>query len=455
MNGSTSSNSAVPSSPEAQALALWTFVCARVPRFTSHSALDVVKSLAPTPTETPQRLAWRLRRELAVRRGVQMRHAHALEAASRLLGHKNWHSARASAPITAALRLSGLSDAGELLLSSWDDLPPHLRAICKVGLEESSSRLLRVRCETRGLTVNVSIKRGEQTNDPTWLPILIVTPVQDDPQWLEGAASTFENLRRHLEESQRAILDGITVMQLCSRPLPAGSWLPNPVRASDTCNAELVLLREDNDLDPGSRYEIARGDELLCWGQLEMAQENRLQQIRVDEETGAWHIDSARYVWEFATLRPREYVPGLIVSNLTVQESKKLLHRYRLAKRIDANRLAPKETAKNLEYLGAPDECYRVDLHRLLRAMKDVGLTWESYCEKAGLTQKMESQLPLGFILSLLQELNLPDPNVIWVRPTEGELRRVDDDVLLRALVPRIHHVTYRMPPGFNAERND
>lgn len=456
MTGSTSANSSIPSFPEAQALALWTFVHSRVPRFTSQSALEVVKSLTPTVTESPQRLAWRLRRELAVR-GVHLKHAHALEAASRLLGHKSWHAARTSAPPTAILRVNGLSDAGELLLNSWDELAPHLRSICKIGLEESRSRLMRVRCETRSLTVNVSIKvREEQDQDLTWLPVLIVTPVQDDPKWLEGAATALESVRRHLEESGTAILDGITVIQLCSRRLPAGNVLmPDPVHPTDAGNAELILLREDNELDPGSRYEIARGDELLCWSQLEMAEEKRELQVRIDDETGAWHIGRARYVWEFATLRPKEYVPGLIVSNLTVQESRKLLHRYRLAKRIDANRLTLQETAKSLEYLGAPDECYRVDLHRLLRAMKDTGLTWESYCERAGITQRMESQLPLSFILSLLQELNLPNPNVIWARPTEGELHRVDDDTLLRALVPRIHHVTYRLPPGFNAERNE
>ena len=54
-------------SPDAQAVALWTFVRLRVPRFTSEGALEIVKSLAPAADEAPQKLAWRLRRELAAR----------------------------------------------------------------------------------------------------------------------------------------------------------------------------------------------------------------------------------------------------------------------------------------------------------------------------------------------------------------------------------------------------
>lgn len=43
------------------------------------------------------------------------------------------------------------------------------------------------------------------------------------------------------------------------------------VTVSDVTNFELVLMREGNEGDPRSGYEIARGDELTCWHQLELS----------------------------------------------------------------------------------------------------------------------------------------------------------------------------------------
>jgi hypothetical protein len=78
-----------PRSPEDQALALWTYVHLRVPRFTSERALEVVHRLAATPHDDPKMLAKRLRKELQSL-GVALKHTHALHAASRLLGFESW-----------------------------------------------------------------------------------------------------------------------------------------------------------------------------------------------------------------------------------------------------------------------------------------------------------------------------------------------------------------------------
>ena len=82
-------------------------------------------------------------------------------------------------------------------------------------------------------------------------------------------------VRRRLEETEKAILDGMATLQICGRygpevlvKLPA---VPQPVTPDDTCNSELVFLREDNELMPGDGFEIARGDEMTCWAQLELA----------------------------------------------------------------------------------------------------------------------------------------------------------------------------------------
>jgi hypothetical protein len=441
-------------SPDAQAVALWTFVRLRVPRFTSEGALEIVKSLAPAADEAPQKLAWRLRRELAAR-GVYLKHTHALEAASRLLGHRSWHSARSCVRPAPTLRLNCLSSSGEILLPSWEELSQHLRAVCDVGLQESKSRIIRSRFETRSFTLSVAIDAARERQDGrTWLPLLIVTPIgeDEDTTWLDGSATCLEKLRRYLEESHRAILDGVAVIELCTQHKSVGlGLLPEPLRASDAANTELVLLREDDQQDPGSRFEIARGDEMICWSQLEMAEDHHEQEIRIDEETGAWHVGRARYVWEFSTLRPMDYIPGLLTSNLSVRQSHKLLRRYKRAKQMLSGHVTYDETTKSLEYLGAPDESYRVDLQTLLHAMKNGGITWEPYCAEIGVTQLLEPKLPLGFILGLLERLNLSNPNVIWARPTQAEMAPVDDDGLLRALLPRVDHITYRLRPGLDS----
>jgi hypothetical protein len=87
--------------------------------------------------------------------------------------------------------------------------------------------------------------------------------------------------------------------------------------------------------------------------------------------------------------------------------------------------------------------------------MKNRGLTWESYCEESGQDQVMEALLPIGFVFSLVERLKLADPNVVFAKPTRSELRRVTDDELLRTFMPRVDHVTYRMPRGFPSEKRE
>ena len=73
---------------------------------------------------------------------------------------------------------------------------------------------------------------------------------------------------------------------------------PLAVAASDVVNSELVLRREDNEDDPHSGYEIARGDELTCWHQLELSLRddatNEMPEVHVtvaEEGTGAWFVN--------------------------------------------------------------------------------------------------------------------------------------------------------------------
>jgi hypothetical protein len=56
------------------------------------------------------------------------------------------------------------------------------------------------------------------------------------------------------------------------------------VRPTDAGNSELVLLREDDELMPGSGYEIARGDELTCWAQLHLAMKDHKGALQKTEK---------------------------------------------------------------------------------------------------------------------------------------------------------------------------
>jgi hypothetical protein len=135
----------------------------------------------------------------------------------------------------------------------------------------------------------------------------------------------------------------------------------------------------------------------------------------------------------------------LAIQQIGPSEATKLLHRYRLAKRILGRSLPPRSGRKHLEYLGSPAETYRVDLHRLLLAMNGAGLTWEGYCEEVGEAGRaMVPELPLGFVLSLVARIGLDHPDSVFGRPTRAELARADDDSVLRALLPRVDHVRYR-----------
>ncbi len=447
---STSDDVITPLSEEEQAAALWVFVQLKIPRFTSDSALEIVRHLAPHMDESAKSLAKRLRKELAAR-GVTIKHTAALNAAARLLGHESWHSIPAPSPKLKLLDPGRPDDARPVV--DWAEFGAILCSTADDWLAERTSRLFQVRFGPNYMMINATIARlGDSPEQPpaSW-PLLVVNPAEGSDDWLEGADAALERLRRYLEESGRAVLDGVEVLHLCeaNRKVPAYAWPQG--KANDVCNSELILLRADHELDTG--YEIARGDEMTCWYQFELAiKDHRGTAITIDEEDGAWRVGNGRYVWQLSTLRPTEIVPGLTHGELGPRHSPRLFRRYQIAKRIYDGRLIHHEQTKRLEYLGDAPETYRVDLHQLLLAMNKRGLTWEGYCAEIGQSVTMEPRLPTGFVLALLKRLDLTDPNLVFARPTRSELARVDDDQLLRALLPRVDHVLYRLRRGISAE---
>lgn len=447
---STSDDVITPLSKEEQATALWVFIHLKIPRFTSQSALQVVQNLSPNTGESVKALAKRLRKELEAH-GVHLKHTAALNGAARLLGHENWHSVAASPPKLTVVLLAQPENVRPV--SDWQELGAILCSTADDWLHERTSQLFQIRFGPNYMMMNamVSSLGGDAEQRPESWPLLVVNPAEKSDTWLDGAGSALERLRRYLEETGRAVLDGVEVLHLCEANRTAPVWVWPQATPNDVCNSELILLRADHEWETG--YEIARGDEMTCWYQFELATKDRLgMQVTIDEEDGAWRIGDGRYVWQLATLRPTEIVPGLTNAELGPRHSPRLFRRYQIAKRIYEGRLIHHEQTKRLEFLGEAPETYRVELHKLLLAMNKLGLTWEGYCSEIGQSIDMESRLPTEFVLALLKRLALDDPNVIFARPTRSELARVDDDQLLRALLPRVDHVLYRLRRGVSDE---
>lgn len=445
---------AQPTSPQdlqATAAALWTFVHLKIPRFTSAVALKVVEDLQPKVDEDPKALAKRLRKALSSV-GVSLKHTAALDASSRILGHSSWHACNRE-PAVPKLKLTMVVKAPEEQFSSWHELAPRLAEWLEAWHQVKPTKVFEVRFGHDFILVCVpEPKKDSQAGETEMVPALSINPIGEVNGWLTEAPATFEMVRRRLEETEKAILDGVATLQICGRygpevlaKLPA---VPQQVTPDDTCNSELVLLREDNELMPGDGFEIARGDEMTCWAQLELAvkDEAKGQPLEISLEEGAWRVGKGRYVWQMTTLHPEDYVPGQVHTTLTEAESEKLLRRYRLAKRILGGKVKHHHVTKQLKYLSGPDDTYRVDLHRVFHALNDAGHDWDSFCAETGIEQDKVPEVKVGFVMTLAEHLKLKDPNRLFASPPRAKLAKAADDTLIRSLMPRVDFVRYRTP---------
>lgn len=457
---STTASNSSPLTPEAQAAALWTFIEAKTPRFAFEDALGVIRELQPRPGEDPKSLARRLRKALQARR-ISLKHTHALHAASQVQGHSSWHTNEEAS--AARLRFTSMETVGTDLpvraveASSWAELAEELRAWADRLLAHGELPLGVMAVHVAEHALNFSAPRpaepSDQRQQPQSWPLGTVTPLLDKAGWLQEAPSALEKLRRHLEETGKAVLDGYAVLHLCahshSRP-----GEPMSVSAVDAPNSELVLRREDDEDDPRGGYEIARGDEVTCWHQLELSMRNDTTntmpalEITVPQEgAGSWLVNGRRYVWVLETLKPKEYIPGRIEHFIGPGDCERLFRRYQLAKRIHGKTFKFHEQTKRLEYLGSSPEDYRVNLHFMLHRLNAEGLTWEGYCDKFGAEPlPAQDRLPVGFVFQFLQNLRVEDPNKVFAIPNLSEMARLDDESLLQTLIPRVETVRYGKP---------
>ncbi len=450
--------SASPQDLQSTAAALWTFVHLKVPRFTSGVALQVVESLQIQPDEDPKFLAKRLRKALSDT-GVALKHTAALDAASRILGRSSWHVLNRE-PAAPKLKLTMVVQAPEEQFSSWHELAPRLAEWLEVWQQVRSTKVFEVRFGSDSILVCVpELKKDSAAGETEMVPALAINPIGEAKGWLTEAPAAFEMVRRRLEETNKAILDGVATLQICGRhgpevlaKLPA---IPQSVTSDDACNSELVLLREDNELMPGAGFEIARGDEVTCWAQLELAvkEEAKGQPLKIVLEDGAWRVGKGRYVWQMTTLHPEDYVPGQTHSILTEAESEKLLRRYRLAKRILGGKVKHHHVTKQLKYLSGPDDTYRVDLHRVFHALDNAGHDWDSFCAETGIEQDKVPEVKVGFVMTLAEHLKLKDPNKLFASPPRAKLVKAVDDTLIRSLMPRVDFVRYRTPGNLTPDQ--
>jgi hypothetical protein len=441
---STAGNGGNSSDLSSRALRLWEFLRKRIPTLTLERVFAVAEELNIQPDEKIPAFARRLRQALA-RHGIRIRHTAALHAAALVLHAKGWFESRQWS-LLHTLKVVDLG-GGESPIADWHEAGRRLVAACEAWLEKDpTTRAFHLSTTPTALVLSALdvSKKGNDRQFPA-TPIALIMPLDQDDRWLAGAGSALEYLRRHLEEPEIAVINGLATLQGCDRDV----WLAGfpTIDPSDAYNSELVLMREDHPLN-SQGYEIARGDELACWAQLDLASDGRAGAIEVDDD-GGWVSERGRYTWILVTLKPKKFVPGLVQHHMGPQDAKKLLRRYHLAKRLLGQTLPIQLGGKDLHYLGGPQETYRINRHELLHAMKDAGLTWDQYCAEIGEPGRLlEKELPMGFLMQLVTKLAPKDPNAFFARPTRSELTRADDDSVMRALMSRVCHVRYRVCEG-------
>lgn len=472
----SSASSAATSSPtsgspsslsdEARASTLWTFLQSHAPRFTFDEALGIVRSLRVDPHEDQKTLAKRLRKTLQAQ-GIALKHVNSLHAAAQITGRTSWHTdSEAARPRLQFYVFDGGYQLRHSEFATWSDLADALR----VWTDKLRARgqlplgVLTMSFTGRALQFSVPVpKEGESSSsgrNEMW-PLGGVTPMlEDDNDWLADAPSALEKLRRHLEETERAVLDGYAALYLCANAHPRSGDM-DAVTASDVVNSELVLVREPDEDDPHSGYEIARGDELTCWHQLELSlrgdgtnmKPERIDIVVPHEGEGVWVVNGQRYVWAVETLKPNDFVPGRIHRQIGNQDCERLLRRYKLAKRIHGGSFRHHDLTKRFDYLSGPPETWRVDLHRVLHILAKAELTWDGYIEKFDVEPRaMEKTLPVGFVMQMLEDLKVEDPNKVFAWPTLAEMELVTDDKLLYSLLPRVDAVRYVTPKDLGPE---
>lgn len=420
----------------------------RRPQFTPAVAVDIVRSLSQLDRSDRKGFAVALRQEFAAR-GFRLQHTHALDLTARLLGFTSWPQASHTLDHLTVWYPDGLSRN----VGTWDEALDLVQQRC---LEiQGSSRELALQADSRGLSLTLRF-HGSEVSPAVGLIAAVNVIESGSPRTWHGARSALEGLRRRLEESRRFFIDGYTVARLCSRDYQ-GVKAAYALHLPDAGSSELVLLRQDHPDEAHEMIEIARGDELECFAQLENALDQAPGTLEIHVVEDAWIVRGGRYRWALSTLRPNDYVPGLGTHFPTEAEYSKLKHRYQLAREIFRQPVPRHSVRKQLADIDGPRERYRVNQHAMLLALNQAGLTWESYCAKYAeeSLHELTNELPLWAIMDFANRIAMPDINMVFARPTRADLVRVETDEILRALYQRVDHVTYRVSTALDRDERE
>lgn len=433
----------LPSDPQSQATRLVDYLRDRYPQVNHDLALAVVRQISPDP-EAPHATAKRLRAVLASN-GVSIKHVISLQAASQMLHGKSWESIGQDEP--KRLKILVMNQDAPIEVPDWKAAGTQLRLEILNWVSARPGTKSFSLVVSSGSLLLMAASDGSK-DQPARQPVASVTPDDRAPDWLEGLHVCVEFLRRHVEEMNLAVLDGSAVVEICAR-VRDRAGVDEIADLGDLFNSELTLHRQDDPDQAG--YELCRGDELSCWYQLDLAMEEKTGTVSLDDD-GAWVLEEGRLIWGLETLRPNEIVPGQVKRNLSKDESSSLLHRYRLAKRIYSNRLPTNQT-KLFEVLSGPNESYPANRHQILTQLEKQGITWEAAAEKLGHPGLvLEDTLPIGVFYNLASMLNLEKPSILFASPNRSQLMPLRDGDYIRALLPRVHYVSYRFDTSVDSE---
>lgn len=431
---------------ETRAAALWTFVHLKTPRFASADALQVVRELAPQPAEEVKSLAKRLRAALA-KRGVLLKHTHALEAASKLAGYKGWHTGGSEA---ARKPLSLLFHAAQLNreLDSWDDAVDVISDYVLGVLEAKGLRTFRFEFAANSIGMQQPLLETHSSVGRR-VPLMRIVWEEQDTSQMRAAVAAVERVRRRFEETEHAaVVDGLAAIQFCLQN-------PHPnAHEQDPLNSELVVT--DGGTHEYSGEEVARGNEVQCWRELAtLIKDNHGEpSAPMELEDADWlsHDTRKRYRWHLTTLRATGgAVPVVVTRDLTRDESARLLRRRNLTVR-SGHYLVPEDTVRSLALFNSdrPDvdvNWSAVSAHLLSeRLANDV-------VKQALQSESFGSTLSLRSFEALINALVADSPQSFVRTPERKELARLWDDELPRALVSRVETVEYLLPRGLDAER--
>jgi len=441
-------DAAHPLDDESRAAALWTFVHLKTPRFASSDALEVVRELAPQLREDVKGLAKRLRAALA-RRGVPIKHTHALEAASKLAGYKGWHvggSDAARKPLSLVFHAPWLNRE----LQGWDDAVEVISDYFLGDIKAKGLRTFRFVFTADSVGVQQPLLEAHDSVGRR-TPLLRIVWSEEDQGQLQSAIAAVERVRRRFEESEHeGIVDGLAAIQFCMQN-PHGD-----VRPEDPLNSELVVV----DVDPGpySSDEVARGNEVQCWRELAtLVEENKGEPAAPMQLDGADWVSSdtgKRYRWQLSTLRSTGgAVPQVLTRDLAPKESARLLRRRNMVAR-SRRYLVPEDTVRHLQVFDS--ERRDVDINWIAvsahvlaeRVPKEVAAKALEAGSASG-----RGPVSLREFEDLMNAIDADNPQAFIHVPERKHLALLRDDELLRVLVSRIEAVEPMLPRGLDEER--